>query len=79
MRPFDLDNGKNIIGFDSCGDVSILALVSRFFIIAWDVQNDISKISVDSFTRVCESLIFFSNYLKMQHDTLALCRFFPSL
>jgi hypothetical protein len=51
MRPFDLDNGKYIIGFDSCGDVSILDLVSKFLITAWDVQNDISRISVDSFTK----------------------------
>lgn len=71
MRPLDLDNCTTIIGFNSCGDASILALVSRFLDIAWDVQNDISKISIDSFSRVCESLICFSNYLKMQRDILA--------
>lgn len=71
MRPLGLNNGTNIIGFNSCGDVSILALVSRFLIIAWDVRNDILKINMDSFSRVCESLICFSNFLKLQHDTLA--------
>eukprot|EP01018_Ginkgo_biloba_P014564 Gb_29915 [translate_table: standard] len=71
MRPLDLDNSTDFIGSDSCGDGSILALASRFLILARGTQNDNLKLNADSISRVCESLVWFSNCLCTQHDTLA--------
>ncbi|KAH9329691.1 hypothetical protein KI387_001799, partial [Taxus chinensis] len=69
-RFYDLDSCTNFIGANGFEDGSIVTLVSRYFTIAWEIQTDISKIYIDSVSRVCEGLLCFSNFLKTQHDTL---------
>ncbi|XP_057874100.2 uncharacterized protein LOC131080026 isoform X1 [Cryptomeria japonica] len=70
VKSDDLDGSTKFIGANGCEDRRILALVSRYFILAWEAQHGISKIHVESVSRVCEGLICFSRYLKTQHYTL---------